>query len=71
MSANPAKILKINSGRLVPGLAANLVIVDPQEVWTVDSSKFYSKGKSTPLAGKTLVGRVKATFFAGNRVYTD
>lgn len=70
MSDNPARILRINSGRFVPGYDANLVLVDPDEVWTVDSSKFFSKGKSTPIDGKTLVGRVHATFFCGEQVYS-
>ena len=34
----------------------------------VDSSRVYSKGKATPLDGKTLTGRVVATIVAGQRI---
>lgn len=65
MSENPAKILKLNEGTLEVGKEANFALVDENEVWTVDSSKFFSKGKATPLEGKRLTGRIKATFFKG------
>lgn len=69
MSANPAKILGISSGRILAGMDANLVVVDETEQWKVEPEKFASKGKSTPLSGMTLTGRVKATFFEGRRVF--
>ncbi|MCR4822310.1 MAG: dihydroorotase [Treponema sp.] len=69
MSANPAKLLRIKSGRLLPGYNADLVLVNPDEEWIVNSENFYSKGKSTPLEGKKLIGKVHATFFAGTRVF--
>ncbi|MBR0031691.1 MAG: dihydroorotase [Treponema sp.] len=69
MSDNAAKILGIKSGRLLPGYNADLVLVDQNESMTVTPSEFKSKGKSTPIEGKTLTGRVKATFFGGARVF--
>ena len=65
MSAKPAEILGLKKGRLLPGYAADLVLVDPDEEYTVCPADFCSKGKYTPLEGKTLKGRVKQTFFAG------
>jgi len=70
MSENPSKLLKINSGKLVPGFDANLVLVDTEETWTVNPEKFFSKGKSTPLEGKKLTGRVHATFYKGRQVFS-
>ncbi|WP_147635204.1 dihydroorotase [Treponema pectinovorum] len=70
MSENPAKLLKLNSGKILPGYDANLVLVDPDEIWTVNPEKFYSKGKSTPLEDKQLTGRVHATFYKGKQVYS-
>lgn len=69
MSGNPAKLLKIESGRLLPGYNADLVLVDPDEQWIVNPEKFYSKGKSTPLEGQKLIGKVHATFFGGDIVF--
>jgi dihydroorotase len=70
MSANPARILGLDrgafpKGRLSPGFAADVVLVDPAERWTVDAAGFCTKGKGSPFAGKTLTGRVKAVFRRG------
>lgn len=69
MSDNPSRMLHQDSGRLLPGYDANLVVVSPDETWTVDPAEFFSKGKSTPLEGTKLTGRVHATFFEGEKVF--
>ena len=69
MSENPAKLLRLKAGRLKVGYNADLVLVAPDEEWIVNSEKFQSKGKSTPLEGKTLTGKVHATFFGGEQVF--
>ena len=69
MSENPAKLLRIKAGRLAVGYNADLVLVNPDENWIVNSAKFASKGKSTPLEGKQLTGKVHATFFGGKKVF--
>jgi len=61
MSANPAKLLKINTGRLEIGKCAEFALVNPDEEWTVDAKLFKSKGKSTPLDTKKLTGKVYKT----------
>jgi dihydroorotase, multifunctional complex type len=48
-----------NIGNLKPGSSADVVIFDPDEEWTVDTARFFSKGKNTPLEGRRLKGRVK------------
>lgn len=65
MSANPARILGLKKGLLKEGYDADLVLLDPNEKWKVRSAEFLSKGKSTPLEGKILTGRVKKIFFGG------
>ncbi len=69
MSDNPAKLLKIESGRLLAGYNADFVLVDTNEEWVVNPKSFYSKGKSTPLEGQKLTGKVHATFFGGKLVF--
>lgn len=69
MSANPAKLLKIDSGRILPGFNADFVLVDTGKQWIVNPEDFYSKGKSTPLEGRKLTGKIKATFFGGKLVF--
>ena len=69
MSDNPAKLLHLNSGRLKVGYNADLVLLNPDEDWIVNSESFKSKGKSTPLEGKKLTGKIHATFFGGKKVF--
>ena len=71
MSARPAEILGLKSGKLRAGYDADLVLVDLNEVWTVESAKFKSKGKYTPFEGARLTGRVRATFCAGRLVFAQ
>ena len=61
MSANAAKLLNVNEGRIVEGMDAKLVLVDENEKWTVDSKTFKTKGRSSPFDGMELTGRVKQT----------
>ncbi|HAH62040.1 MAG TPA: dihydroorotase [Treponema sp.] len=68
MSANPARILHLNKGLLVSGCDADLVLTDPEEKWTVDSSVFLSKGKATPFDGMVLTGKVRELFIGGKKV---
>ena len=71
MSSNPAKVIRMDSerGTLKPGALADVTIFDPNCVWTVEPEKFFSKGKNTPYAGKTLVGKVTTTICDGKVVY--
>ena len=51
------------------GTPADIVLFDPEQEWTVDTSEFESKGKNTPLEGTVLKGRVVATIASGSLVY--
>lgn len=70
MSTNPAKILGIEGGSLIPGSRADVVIFDTGE-YTVDKSKFASKSKNTPFDGMTLKGRVRYTISNGEIAYQN
>ncbi len=52
-------------GTLAAGAPADVTVFDPVERWTVDASRFASKGKNTPLAGLELQGRVRAVVAEG------
>ena len=69
MSGNPARILGLEGGEIAEGAAADLTIADLDEEWTVDSSKFLSKGKNTPFNGRKLSGSIKYTVVDGNVKY--
>lgn len=69
MSTTPASLLRVPGGSLANGAAADLVLFDPEEQWTVDKSKFYSKGRNTPFEGMNVYGRVKYTFCGGRQTF--
>ncbi len=84
MTAGPAAVLSGAGGRtpagypvplglggLRPGSPGDLVVFDPEYRWVADPSRFASKGRNTPWAGRPLRGRVMATVVAGEIVYCD
>ena len=68
MSLNPAKLYKLDCGRLEEGAAADLVIFDENEKWVVDG--FASKAANSPFLGAELTGRVRYTICGGKVVYS-
>jgi len=70
MSYNPAKIIGIDKGTLLPGKIADITIINPTTEYTIDSNTFVSLGKNTPFNGKLVKGKVMATIVAGEVVYS-
>ncbi|GIW12596.1 MAG: dihydroorotase [Tepidiforma sp.] len=52
-------------GTLEPGVARDVVVLDPRTATIVDPERWASKGKNTPLAGRELKGVVRAVIFEG------
>ena len=72
MSYNPARIAGLTDrGSLAEGKAADIVLIDPDEVYTIHKKEFASKGKNTPFDGKKVTGRVKVTICDGEIVFKD
>lgn len=71
ITSQPARILGIEAGRLVPGAVADLCLFDPDACWTVTTSALKSQGKNTPFLGMELCGRVRLTLIDGCIVYDD
>ena len=70
MSYRPAEILGLEKrGLLKEGYDASFVIIDEDELWTVEGKDFASKGKYTPLEGKQLYGKILATYLRGKLVF--
>ncbi len=65
MSCAPARIMRLDGGTLRRGAIADIVVLDPDERWTVDPADFRSRSRNTPLAGWELVGRVHRTLVGG------
>ncbi len=70
MSVNPAKVIGIKKGNLGVGMAADIVIVDIDTEYVIDSNEFMSKGKNTPFNGKKVFGRIDKTIVDGKIVYS-
>ncbi|MDE2879991.1 dihydroorotase [Candidatus Palauibacter soopunensis] len=71
MSTAPARLMGIEGGTLRPGSRADLVLLDPEEEWTVDPGSFRSKSRNTPFSGWKVTGRVKRTIVGGETRYRD
>jgi dihydroorotase len=67
MSVQPAQIGRISDqGQpIAVGSPANLVIFDPRASELVEARKTVSASRNTPYAGRTLPGKVVATFYRG------
>lgn len=62
----PASILNIpNQGNIEVGCVANMTVIDLNEEWIVDASKFKSKCRISPFNGYKLKGKPKMTIIKG------
>jgi dihydroorotase len=59
------RTIPVSSGRLAPGLPADLTLLDLREQWTVDPVAFKSKSRNTPFAGWEAQGRAVLTLCGG------
>jgi len=69
MTATPATLLGLGGGRLAKGAPADLVLIDLEMPWMVESDQLRSKCKNTPFEGARFEGRALVTFVAGRPVY--
>ena len=74
LSWKPAAIAGVadrHGAPVVPGVPANLCVVDPDETWTVSGAAMASLSSNTPYEGRSLRGRVRHTIRAGVPVVVD
>ncbi len=71
MCINPASILGLNKGSLGINRPADIIVIDKDEEFTIDVSKFQSKSKNSPYNGYKLKGRVHFTIVNGKVVVRD
>ena len=71
MTSGPAGVLGLDLGTLKIGTPADITVIDPNLVWTVDKDKFSSKGRNTPFNGWELKGKAVMTIVDGKTVYPD
>lgn len=71
MSYEPAKVFKLDAGTLTVGKNADITVIDPELSWTVDDSKFYTRGSHSPFVGRKLKGKAVLTVVDGKIVMQD
>ena len=69
LTARPAVLLGIETGRIARGLPADLCLFHPDTIWQVVAGELPGKAQNTPFDGRALEGRVIGTWKAGRRVY--
>ncbi|RJQ21222.1 MAG: dihydroorotase [Nitrospiraceae bacterium] len=65
MSLTPARIMGVPKGTLAADADADITIINLDNTYIVDSSRFLSKGKNSPFNGWSLKGTVEKTIFMG------
>ena len=65
MTINPARVLGIDRGTLMAGRPADVTVIDPNRVWTIDAAQFKSKSRNTPFHDWKVTGKAVATIVGG------
>jgi dihydroorotase len=71
LSVNPARVLNVGGGRLDEGRPADITVLAPDLLTTVEAGKLVSKSKNTPFDRWRLTGGVAATLVGGKVVYRN
>lgn len=67
LAANPARILGLNAGAIARGCAADLILIDPDVPWIIDSDRMAASAGNTPFDRLPVQGRVR-NYLKGGRV---
>ena len=62
LSTGPAAVLGMAMPRIAVGASLALTLVDPALRWTLDPHTMLSRGRNTPFAGQTFIGRAVHSF---------
>ena len=67
MTCNPAMLYRLPGGIIQVNAPADLVVFDPDEIWTV--TDFASKASNSPFKGAELFGKIHYTICGGKIIY--
>lgn len=65
MSTKGAQIIRYPRGTLKETSVADVTVIDPELVWTIDKEQFVSKSRNTPFHGWEVKGRATHTIVGG------
>lgn len=71
MTKEPARVFRLNSGRLEAGAPADITIIDLEKERAVDPANTLSKSSNTPFGGWELKGWPVTTIVNGNIVWSE
>ena len=71
VTVQPARILGIDTGTLSVGAAADVIVIDPNQYWSLTRETMLSRGRNTPFIGWELKGRVQQTIINGMLVHSS
>ena len=69
LSANPARVFNLPGGTLADGAPADIVVLDPDRLVTIDAARQRTRSRNTPFHGWELRGGVALTLVAGRIVH--
>ncbi|MEX2323509.1 MAG: allantoinase AllB [Acidimicrobiia bacterium] len=69
LCAAPARFVGLRTGRIEPGMRADLAVWDPDQRFTVDAATLRQRHPHTPYHGRELSGVVHSTYVRGTMVY--
>lgn len=68
LAANPARLLGLDGGVLVPGQPADLILLDEQSPWQIVAEALPGSAGNTPFDGLPVQGRVLRLFKGGREL---
>ena len=68
LSANPAKVLGLDTGTLAAGMPADLMLFDADTPWQIDGTAFVGSEGNTPFDGLPVQGRVLRLWKGGREI---
>lgn len=68
LAENPARILGLRTGTLTAGAPADLILIDSDAPWKIDTARLVARAGNTPFDGMPVQGRVRAMIKGGQPI---
>lgn len=69
LAINPARVLGVDTGRLMPGQPADLMLLDPQASWQIRGEAMKARAGNTPFDGLPTQGKVLRLWKGGKEIW--
>jgi dihydroorotase len=71
LTSGPAATFGLPGGTLAKGAPADVTLLDPAAIWTMEPESIRSRSRNSPWKGTRLVGRCVLTMVGGRIVYEE